>query len=105
MCLLRLSPVIPFNILGYLSGSTSISIGKYTLALVGMIPGVILYCAVGVIGCTLSNNHDSSEHIVSFIVGIIFAIGSLFLTSYYAKKELRHILSLEEGDTSQSEDI
>ena len=105
MVLLRMSPIIPFNVLGYISGSTSINLTNYSLALVGMLPGVILYCAVGVIGCTLANNYKSPEHIISLVAGILFAIAGLIITSYYAKKELNRLLSKDKDSTSFTENI
>ncbi|MCP4445534.1 MAG: TVP38/TMEM64 family protein [Myxococcales bacterium] len=46
--LLRLSPVVPFSILNYLLGLTSVSLRGYVLAsLVGMMPGILLYTQVG----------------------------------------------------------
>ena len=42
MLLLRLSPLIPFNALDYISGVTSISLRDYSLALCGILPGTIM---------------------------------------------------------------
>ena len=49
--LLRLSPVIPFNLSNYLYGLTSVRFWSYVLASwVGMIPGTFLYVYIGVVG-------------------------------------------------------
>jgi uncharacterized membrane protein YdjX (TVP38/TMEM64 family) len=45
--LLRLSPVIPFNLLNYALGVTRVRLGDYVLASVGMIPGTVLYVYYG----------------------------------------------------------
>lgn len=46
--LLRLSPLVPFSILNYLLGLTSVSLRGYTLAsVVGMVPGILLYTHLG----------------------------------------------------------
>jgi len=45
--LLRLSPVIPFNLLNYALGVTRVRLADYVLASVGMIPGTILYVYYG----------------------------------------------------------
>jgi len=46
--LLRLSPVIPFNISNYLYGLTSVKFWPYVLASwIGMIPGTFLYVYIG----------------------------------------------------------
>jgi uncharacterized membrane protein YdjX (TVP38/TMEM64 family) len=49
--LLRLSPLIPFNLSNYLYGLTTIAFVPYVLAtFVGMLPGTLLYVYLGTIG-------------------------------------------------------
>ena len=49
--LLRLSPLIPFNVSNYFYGLTSIGFWPYLIAsCVGMLPGVLLYAYLGAIG-------------------------------------------------------
>ncbi len=45
--LLRLSPVIPFNVLNYALGLTQVRAMDYLIASVGMIPGTLLYVYTG----------------------------------------------------------
>jgi len=45
--LLRLSPVVPFNVLNYALGATHIRARDAALACVGMLPGTFLYAAAG----------------------------------------------------------
>ncbi|OLC48332.1 MAG: hypothetical protein AUH43_09735 [Acidobacteria bacterium 13_1_40CM_65_14] len=45
--LLRLSPLVPFNVLNYALGLTTISLGDFLLASVGMIPGAFMYAYCG----------------------------------------------------------
>ncbi|MGH7630070.1 MAG: TVP38/TMEM64 family protein [Gemmatimonadales bacterium] len=45
--LLRLSPVFPFNLLNYALGLTQVRLGDYLLAMVGILPGTILYVYTG----------------------------------------------------------
>jgi uncharacterized membrane protein YdjX (TVP38/TMEM64 family) len=45
--LLRLSPVIPFNVLNYALGLTKVRVGDYVLASAGMLPGTLLYVYSG----------------------------------------------------------
>ena len=45
--LLRLSPLVPFNVLNYALGLTAISLADFLVASVGMIPGTILYAYAG----------------------------------------------------------
>lgn len=49
--LLRLSPVVPFNLLNYLLGLTRVELGPYVLASwIGMLPGTFLYVYLGHVG-------------------------------------------------------
>ncbi len=45
--LLRLSPVVPFNVLNYALGLTTISLGDFVIASIGMLPGTIVYAYCG----------------------------------------------------------
>lgn len=45
--LLRLSPVIPFNLLNYALGLTTIRFADFVVASVGMVPGTLLYVYYG----------------------------------------------------------
>lgn len=45
--LLRLSPVVPFNILNYALGLTTVRFVDYLVASVGMLPGTVLYVYYG----------------------------------------------------------
>ena len=45
--LLRLSPVIPFNVLNYALGLTQVRVVDFLIASVGMIPGTLLYVYTG----------------------------------------------------------
>ena len=45
--LLRLSPVVPFNLLNYALGLTRVRFADYLLASIGMVPGTLLYVYYG----------------------------------------------------------
>jgi len=45
--LLRLSPVVPFNLLNYALGLTQVRFGDYVAASIGMVPGTTLYVYSG----------------------------------------------------------
>ena len=45
--LLRLSPVVPFNVLNYALGLTQVRVVDYVIASLGMIPGTLLYVYTG----------------------------------------------------------
>ena len=45
--LLRLSPVVPFSVLNYALGLTTVRVGDFILASAGMLPGTLLYVYSG----------------------------------------------------------
>ncbi|MDE3154468.1 MAG: TVP38/TMEM64 family protein [Acidobacteriota bacterium] len=54
--LLRLSPIVPFNLLNYALSLSDISIGRYVLAsFVGMLPGTWLYVYLGSLATTAAS--------------------------------------------------
>jgi len=95
MLLLRLSPLIPFNALDYISGVTSISLRDYALALIGILPGTVMFCMVGATASSLTDTENSSEHQLarrlSLIGGLLFAFGGVSVASYYSKQELDQV--------------
>jgi len=116
MTLLRLSPIIPFNILNYAAGVTGVQFWHYAVACVGMLPGTVLYVFFGASAGSLlaiagseeaSEDEDDSPPLwltLTFtIVGIIFGIVAVGVTSYYAKKELDKVLENEEEDGNNDE--
>jgi uncharacterized membrane protein YdjX (TVP38/TMEM64 family) len=94
MILLRLSPLIPYNALDYMSGITSISLLAYCLALIGILPGTILFCFLGATASSLTES-TSSKHevvrIISLVFGLVFAIFGVAVASYYSKVELNKV--------------
>jgi len=61
MVLLRLSPLIPFNALDYISGITSISFKDYVIALVAILPGAVVLCFAGASASSLSDRNSSTS--------------------------------------------
>ena len=47
VCLTRLSPIFPFNLLNYALGVTGVSLQDYLLGFIGMIPGTVMYVYLG----------------------------------------------------------
>ena len=92
MILLRLSPLIPFNALDYISGVTSISLRDYTVALVALLPGALLLCFVGASASSLSDATTTSTgktvKIFTIVSGILFGGCGVWMASYYSKQEL-----------------
>lgn len=98
MILLRLSPLIPYNALDYISGITSISIRQYSLALIGIIPGTITFCYIGATASTFTDGTTSASsnntlHRTILILGVLFALAGAAVASYYSKIELDKIMT------------
>eukprot|EP00980_Cylindrotheca_fusiformis_P010926 scaffold2499_cov125-Cylindrotheca_fusiformis.AAC.17 len=96
MVLLRLSPVIPFNIINYIAGVTGITLLYYTISLLALLPGTVLYVFLGASAGSLANTSQSGSEnaaVTTWVIVISVAMGilAIALTSYYAKKELNKI--------------
>jgi uncharacterized membrane protein YdjX (TVP38/TMEM64 family) len=97
MVLLRLSPLIPYNALDYISGVTSISLASYSFALLGILPGTIMFCAIGATASSLADGTDEASsgnlRLFALFFGLVFAFAGVAVASYYSKIELDRILS------------
>jgi len=71
LLLVRLCPVIPYNILNYLLGTTNISFLNYNLASFGMLPGIVFFCYLGAMLCSF---HGALSGKTSTGVGTLYAI-------------------------------
>lgn len=115
MILLRLSPIVPFNALNYIMGVTGVKLWHYVVACAAMLPGTILYVFLGASAGSLSEigGEDGEEQesnrtvtIIVVVVGVVFGILAIGVTSYYAKKELNKVLedkAAEENNASSGE--
>lgn len=112
MALLRLSPIIPFNAINYIAGVTALSFWSYTWATIAILPGTVLYVFLGASAGSLADSASSGENqtvtIIVVIVGVIFGVIAVGLTSYYAKAELNRVVEKRqaeiEGDEEQGSD-
>ncbi len=88
--LLRLSPLIPFNLSNYFYGITSVGFWPYVLAsAIGMLPGTLLYAYLGGAGkAGLSGGGGSSLKYVFLGVGLIATIVVTIIVSRAAKAAL-----------------
>jgi hypothetical protein len=94
MILLRLSPLIPYNALDYMSGVTAIPLWSYTLALIGILPGTIMFCFVGASASSLADSTQSGNktvRILTIVFGVVFAVTGISVASYYSKLELDRV--------------
>ncbi len=91
--LLRLSPLIPFNVSNYLYGITSIKLLPYVLASAcGMLPGTLLYVYLGAAGKAGLGGQKSAHSPFQYAllgVGLAATIAVTVYVSHIAKKALK----------------
>eukprot|EP00980_Cylindrotheca_fusiformis_P010927 scaffold2499_cov125-Cylindrotheca_fusiformis.AAC.18 len=108
MTLLRLSPVIPFNAINYVAGVTALGFWQYVIAMIAILPGTILYVFLGASAGSLADSANSGDNttvtIIVVVVGVVFGIGAVGLTSYYAKKELNRIAEKRNEELENTEE-
>ena len=103
MVLLRLSPLIPYNALDYISGITSISLRVYCIGLVAILPGVIMFTYVGATASSLLSSKDEASKnmaakVFSMVFGVVFAVVGVLVASYYSKIELDKVREKRRAD-------
>lgn len=107
MALLRLSPIIPFNALNYIAGVSAIGYKQYVWTLFAILPGTILYVFLGASAGSLTDSANSGDSmtitIVVIVVGVVFGLLAVALTSYYARQELHKITHQQEQQQQDEE--
>lgn len=94
--LLRLSPLIPFNILNIFMGITSIKLRDFVGAHPGMIPETIICCFIGGSIANISAIFDGEGEskgvlIIMSIVGTLIAFSGILYISRIAKQEFNKL--------------
>ena len=91
--LLRLSPVIPFNLSNYIYGLTSVSFWPYVLASwIGMLPGTVMYVYIGYIANTAGN---STAETVFNGIGLAVTIVVTVMITRKARAAIREYDAIE----------
>ena len=93
--LTRLSPAFPFSLLNLAYGLSEVSLRDYTLGLIGIIPGTILFCGLGALagdvarfGEVLSGEADPFTWALR-LVGIAATVASVWLVGRAAHRALK----------------
>jgi len=95
--LLRLSPVMPFNLLNYALGLTTISVWDFTLASVGSIPSELLGAYTGKVGgeaLALAGEAEAPRNASYYVVlvgGLVATAAATFLVTRTARRALRDV--------------
>jgi uncharacterized membrane protein YdjX (TVP38/TMEM64 family) len=96
--LLRLSPLIPFNLSNYLFGITKVRFCPYVFASwIGMLPGTFLYVYLGHAGkATLSGGHERTPQEYVFIgIGLAATVAVTVYVAGVARKALKKDIGAE----------
>jgi uncharacterized membrane protein YdjX (TVP38/TMEM64 family) len=91
--LLRLSPLIPFNLSNYFYGITSIPLGAYVVvSAICMIPGTLLYAYLGALGQAGVSGGKGAQSMWQYVllgVGLVATVAVTVLVSRIARKALK----------------
>lgn len=92
--LLRLSPVIPFNILNYALGLSDAKVGRYVVAsFIGMLPGTWMYVYLGSLATTAAELTDAGrgagpQRLALTIIGLLATVIVVVLVTRAARRAL-----------------
>jgi uncharacterized membrane protein YdjX (TVP38/TMEM64 family) len=93
--LTRLSPAFPFSLLNLAYGLSDVSLRDYTIGLIGILPGTILFCGLGALACdvarfgeVLSGEADAGTWTLR-IAGLLATLGSVWLVGRAARRALQ----------------
>ncbi|MCP9809822.1 TVP38/TMEM64 family protein [Cyanobium sp. HWJ4-Hawea] len=93
--LTRLSPAFPFSLLNFAYGLSDVSLRDYTIGLVGIVPGTLLFCGLGALagdvarfGEVLSGRADPATWALR-VVGLGATIAIVVLVGKAARRALQ----------------
>ena len=92
--LTRLSPAFPFSLLNFAYGLSEVSLRDYSIGLIGILPGTILFCGLGALagdvarfGEVLSGEADAGTWALR-IVGLLATVASVWVAGRAAQRAL-----------------
>ncbi|MEO1002402.1 MAG: TVP38/TMEM64 family protein [Cyanobacteria bacterium J06638_7] len=92
--LTRLSPAFPFSLLNLAYGLSELSLREYSIGLIGIVPGTILFCSLGALagdvarfGAVLSGEADAATWTLR-LVGVAATAASVVLVGRAARRAL-----------------
>tara|TARA_A100001037_G_scaffold159604_1_gene143835 strand:- start:1100 stop:1774 length:675 start_codon:yes stop_codon:yes gene_type:complete len=93
--LTRLSPAFPFSLLNFIYGLSEVSFRDYTVGLIGILPGTILFCGFGALAGdltrfaeVLSDNTNLASSVIR-LVGLIATLSVVWLIARAARNVLQ----------------
>jgi len=101
--LLRLSPVFPFNLLNYALGLTRVRLADYLLAMVGILPGTILYVYTGKLAgdvAALASGASPPKGAAYYAVLGLGLAATVVVTTVVTRTARRALQEATDGDAS-----
>ena len=97
--LVRLSPIIPFNLLNYVLGGTSMRFMHFLLGLFAMLPATILYVSFGALASDLAGieQHGDYRSTILTVIGIIATLIVVIRLQKGAKERFNQVLADEDA--------
>ena len=101
--LTRLSPAFPFSLLNLAYGLSEVSLRDYSIGLIGILPGTVLFCALGALAGDVARFGDVLAGEASpgawalRLVGVVATIAVVWLVGRSARRVL-------EGDGAEAQD-
>ena len=97
--LTRLSPAFPFSLLNLAYGLSDVSLRDYTLGLIGILPGTVLFCGLGALagdvarfGDVLGGQADAGTWALR-VIGVLATLAVVWLVSKAARRALQDVES------------
>ena len=98
--LLRLSPVVPYNILNYALGVTRVRLGAYVLgSMLGMIPTTFMWVQLGATAGQLTMQPDVPASAEARIVSGVAVIATLAITILVTRMAARALRAATQSET------
>jgi len=94
MFLLRLSPLVPYNLLNYALALSGVTFRDYLLASVGMIPAIIMYAYYGKVAGDVTRvaagvvPARGTEYYVMLMIGLVATFVATHLIGRAARKAM-----------------
>ena len=88
--LLYISPITPFNDIGYWMNNFHSTFRHSSLTLITILPGAVLYCFIGATAGSLTESENAADGpaaIASIVVGSVFGLLAIFAVSFIMQRK------------------